>query len=327
MSETAGRLRVFVSRRLPERVEHLLGERYQVTLNPADTPVDAATLARAMSEYDAVCITILDRVDRDILHVGGRRAGIIANFGVGVDHIDIEAAREAGIAVTNTPGVLTEATADLALTLMLMVARRAGEGERELRAGRWTGWRPTHLMGEGLSGKTLGLVGFGRIAKATAERAHFGFGMEIAYYARREDASGAAEKLQARFQPDLPQLLQTSDIVSLHVPGGTETRHLIDADMIARMRPSGILINTARGDVIDTSALVAALAGGRIAGAGLDVYEGEPHVAPELIALENVVLLPHLGSATRETREQMGMRVLANLDAWFKGEALPDRVA
>lgn len=327
MSETSVRPRVFVSRRLPERVERLLGEHYQVTLNPADTPVDAATLAQAMREYDAVCVTILDRVDRDILHVAGRRAGIIANFGVGIDHIDIEAARQAGVAVTNTPGVLTEATADLALTLMLMAARRAGEGERELRAGRWTGWRPTHLMGEGLSGKTLGLVGFGRIAKATAERAHFGFGMEIAYYARREDASGAAEKLQARFMPELPQLLTASDIVSLHVPGGPETRHLIDADMIARMRPNGILINTARGDVVDTSALIAALAGGRIAGAGLDVYEGEPHVPAELIALENVVLLPHLGSATRETREQMGMRVLANLDAWFKGEALPDRVA
>lgn len=327
MSETSVRPRVFVSRRLPERIERLLGEHYQVTLNPADIPVDAATLAQAMREYDAVCITILDRVDRDILQVAGRRAGIVANFGVGVDHIDVEAAREAGVAVTNTPGVLTDATADLALTLMLMAARRAGEGERELRAGRWTGWRPTHLMGEGLSGKTLGLVGFGRIAKATAERAHFGFGIKIAYYARHEDVSGAAEKLQAHFMPELPQLLAASDFVSLHVPGGAETRHLIDADMIARMRPNGILINTARGDVVDTAALVAALVGGRIAGAGLDVYEGEPHVPAELTALENVVLLPHLGSATRDTREQMGMRVLANLDAWFKGEALPDRVA
>jgi lactate dehydrogenase-like 2-hydroxyacid dehydrogenase len=315
-----------VTRRWPERVEQLLAERYDVTLSVDDVPLDGAALAGAMRDYDAVCPTITDRMTAQVLGVEGRRAGIVASYGVGFEHIDLVTARAAGIAVTNTPGVLTDATADLALTLILMTARRAGEGERELRAGAWTGWRPTHLLGASLKGKTLGLVGFGRIAQATAERARHGFGMEIAYYARRPADPAVAEALGARFCPDLGELLGISDVVSLHVPGGAETRHLIDAAGLAKMQPHAILINTARGDVVDEAALIAALRDRSIGGAGLDVFASEPNVSPELRTLENAVLLPHLGSATVETREAMGMRVVANLEAWFADAPLPDRV-
>ena len=321
------RPRVLVTRTWPEAVERCLAQRFDVTLNATDTPLDDAALIAGMREYDAICPTITDRMHAGILGVEGRRVAIIASYGVGFEHIDVAAATAAGIAVTNTPGVLTDATADLALTLILMTARRAGEGERELRAGNWTGWRPTHLLGTSLKGKTLGLVGFGRIAQATAERARFGFGMEIAYYARRPGPADLTERLGARFVPDLGDLLGQSDFVSIHVPGGAETRHLIGAEAIARMPPHAILINTARGDVIDEAALIAALQARTIAGAGLDVFVGEPNVSPALRVLENAVLLPHLGSATRETRVAMGMRAFANLEAWFEGKPPPDRVA
>ncbi len=251
---------------------------------------------------------------------------LIANYGVGFDHISIDAARAKGIAVTNTPGVLTDATADLAMTLLLMAARRAGEGERELRAGQWTGWRPTHLVGSSLKGKVLGCVGFGRIAQATAQRAHHGFGMQIAYYGRREADAQAVAGLDATYYPDLRALLAASDFVSLHVPGGPDTLNLIDAAAISAMRETAYLVNTARGSVIDHDALGEALRAGRIAGAALDVYPNEPQVPEALHGLENAVLLPHLGSATRETRVAMGMRTLANVEAWTRGEPLPDRV-
>lgn len=323
----ATRPRILVTRRLPEPVERLLAERYDATFNEADVPLHAAALSRALDTHDAVCPTVSDSLPAAVIGEGTHRAKLLANFGVGYNHIDIAAASAAGLAVTNTPGVLTDATADLALTLMLMAARRAGEGERELRAGRWEGWRPTHLLGRELTGKTLGLVAFGRIAQAVARRAHHGFGMRIVYYARRPADAEIASEVKATFEPDLKTLLATSDFVSLHVPGGAETRHLIDAAAIAAMPRHAILINTARGDVIDNDALAAALAEGRIAGAGLDVYPAEPHVPSALLALENVVLLPHLGSATAETRTAMGMRMLANLDAFFAGAPLPDRVA
>ncbi|HXH04043.1 MAG TPA: D-glycerate dehydrogenase, partial [Candidatus Competibacteraceae bacterium] len=226
----------------------------------------------------------------------------------------------------NTPGVLTDATADLALTLLLMVARRAGEGERELRAGRWRGWRPTHLLGTQVAGKSLGIVGFGRIGQATAERARFGFGMHILYHSRRPDAGGAAERLGASYCATLEELLQRADFVSLHCPGGAQNRHLIDARRLGLMKPGAFLINTARGDVVDEQALVQALRSGHLGGAGLDVYEHEPRVAPGLLELDNVVLLPHLGSATTETREAMGMKVVDNVLAFFEGREPPDRV-
>lgn len=319
-------LRILVTRRWPEAVERQLVETYGATLNVEDRPLDRAAFVAAMRDYDVICPTVSDRLPAEVIETPDRRAKLIANYGVGVDHIDLEACRRAGVAVSNTPGVLTDATADIALTLMLMATRRAGEGERELRAGQWTGWRPTHLLGASLKGRLLGLVGFGRIAQATAERAR-AFGMEIAYYSRNRAAPEVEARLGARHVATLDALIAEADVVSLHVPGGAETRHLIDAAAIARMKPGAYLINTARGDVVDSDALAAALAERRIAGAGLDVYTGEPNVPAALTALENVVLLPHLGSATVETRTAMGMRALANVEAWAKGEALPDRVA
>lgn len=317
-------MRVLVTRRWPEAVERALGERFEVVLNDTDRPLSQAELATAMAEFDVLAPTVSDRIDAAVI-AGGNRVKLIANYGVGFDHIDVAAARAKGIAVTNTPGVLTDATADLALTLMLMAARRAGEGERELRSGKWTGWRPTHLIGSALRGKVLGVVGFGRIGVATAERARHGFGMKIAYYARGPKPE--AEALEAEYYPDLKGLLARSDFVSLHVPGGSDTANLIDADALAAMKPGSYLINTARGSVVDHDALAKALKSGHLAGAGLDVYPHEPQVPAALLDLENVVLLPHLGSANAETREAMGLRALANIEAFAKGEALPDPVA
>ncbi|ASY45839.1 MAG: D-glycerate dehydrogenase [Sphingobium sp.] len=316
--------RILVTRKWPEPVEALIAQRYDATFNDSDVALTSAQLAAAMRDFDAICPTITDPLDASILGVAGRRVQIIANYGAGVDHIDLAAARAAGIVVTNTPGVLTDATADIAITLMLMTTRRAGEGERELRAEQWTGWRPTHLLGTSLRGKTLGLVGFGRIAQAMAERARFGFGMDIVYFSRRPGAQEDEQRLGARFVPSLVDLVAQSDVVSLHIPGGAETRNIIDAAIFAHMAPHAILINTARGDVVDEGALIDALEAGRIGGAGLDVFAGEPHVSQRLRDAPNTVLLPHLGSATRETREAMGMRALANLDDWREGRTPRD---
>ncbi len=319
-------MRVLVTRRWPEPVERALQERFEVVLSDSDRPLSPAELAQAMGEFDVLCPTVSDKIDAAVIG-GGDRVKLIANYGVGFDHIDLGAAKAKAIAVSNTPGVLTDATADIAMTLLLMAARRAGEGERELRAGQWTGWRPTHLIGSGLKGKVLGLVGMGRIAIATARRARHGFGMRIAYYGRRECDPAVAAELKAEFFPDLNALLGASDFVSLHVPGGAETANLIDAEALAAMKPGSYLINTARGGVIDHDALAEALRSGRLAGAGLDVYPHEPTVPEALLGLENVVLLPHLGSADSETRIAMGMKALANVEAFARGEPLPDRIA
>jgi lactate dehydrogenase-like 2-hydroxyacid dehydrogenase len=318
--------RVLVTRRWPEEIERRLAERFDVTLNESDEPLSQAELAAAMGEYDVVCPVVPDKLPAAVIE-GGDRVKLIANYGVGFEHIDLEAAKAKGIAVTNTPGVLTDATADLALTLILMAARRVGEGERQVRAGAWRGWGPTHLNGTSLKGKVLGLVGFGRIGAATARRAHHGLGMRIAYYGRRECPPEIARELDARFYPDLHELLAASDFVSLHTPGGAETANLIDARALAAMKPGSYLINTARGGVVDHAALADALRSGHLAGAGLDVYPEEPKVPEELLGLENVVLLPHLGSATREARVAMGERAMANVVAWAEGRPLPDRIA
>lgn len=320
------RLKILVTRRWPAEVEARLADGFDVTFNEADQPLSGAQLAAAMAEYDVLCPTVSDRIDAAVID-GGNRVKLIANYGVGFDHIDLAAAKAKGIAVTNTPGVLTDATADIALTLILMAARRAGEGERELRAGKWSGWRPTHLIGSALKGKVLGCVGFGRIGIATARRAHHGFGMKIAYYGRRPCEEAVATELQAEFCPDLNDLLGKADFVSLHVPGGGDTANLIDAAAIGRMKPGSYLINTARGGVVDHNALAAALTSGHLAGAGLDVYPAEPAVPPALLGIENVVLLPHLGSANAETRAAMGMCALANVEAFARGTDLPNRVA
>lgn len=319
------RPRLLVTRRWPATVEQALAERFEVVLNQDDLPLSQERLAAAMAEFDVLCPTVSDRIDAAVI-AGGSRVKLIANYGVGFDHIALDAARAAGIAVTNTPGVLTDATADIALTLILMAARRAGEGERELRAGRWSGWRPTHLVGSALRGKVLGCVGFGRIAQATARRAHHGFGMKIAYYGRREAEAGIGAELGAQFFSDLPELLGHADFVSLHVPGGAETANMIDGAAIAAMKQGAYLINTARGGIVDHDALALALESGHLGGAGLDVYPAEPQVPPALLELENVVLLPHLGSANAETRQAMGLRAMANIEAWARSEALPDRI-
>ena len=319
--------KVIVTRRWPDAVETELASRYDVSLNDTDEPMSAQALQAALTSADAVCPTVTDALSAEVFAIDEIRAGIIGNFGVGFNHIDLDTARRRKLIVTNTPEVLTDCTADLAVMLMLMVARRAGEGERHLRGGAWTGWRPTHMMGASFAGKTLGLVGFGRIARAVAHRAYFGFGMRIVFIDPCPPPAQLAKTLGARDLVTIEDVIAAADFVSLHCPGGEATRHLLNAARIARMKKSAFLINTTRGDVVDQHALIDALKGGRIAGAALDVYAGEPAVPDALKALENVVLLPHLGSASLETRIAMGMRVIENLDAFFAGREPPDRVA
>ena len=317
---------VVVTRRLPEPVEQELAKDFDARLNPEDRPLGPDGLREALKTADALLCTVTDRLDAEVLAVEPRRARLLANFGVGFNHIDVEAAKARGLAVSNTPDVLTDATADIAMTLLLTVTRRVGEGERQVRSGSWTGWRPTHMLGTQVSGKTLGLVGMGRIARAVAKRAHHGFGMRIIFHDPFPPSPADAAALGAEPRERLEQVLEEADFVSLHCPATPETRHLMNAERLARLKPGAFLINTARGDVVDEAALVAALRGGRLAGAGLDVFEREPQVSPELLAMENVVLLPHLGSATQETRLAMGMRALENLRLFFRGAPLRDKV-
>ena len=313
--------RILVTRRLPAPVEEVLAERLGAQLSDADDALSRSELAAALADCDILLPTITDRLGAEMLRPGAR-VKLIANFGAGVEHIDLDAARAAGIIVTNTPDALTETTAELALTLMLMSARRAGEGERLIRSGGWTGWGPSALMGQGLTGKLLGLVGYGRIARSTASRAR-AFGMRIAYFNRSQVVDpGDAVRFGS-----LAALAEAADVLSLHVPGGDATRHMIDAALLKKMKPTSILINTARGSVVDEAALADALVSGSIAAAGLDVFEDEPKVQPALIGLENAVLLPHLGSATVECRMAMGMQAIANIDAFLAGQDPPNRVA
>lgn len=316
--------RVTVTRRLPAPIEARLRERYEVRLHQDDVPLSPALLKAAFAESDAVVATVTDRIDAGVLQ--GSKARLLANYGVGVNHIDLSAAAGAGLVVTNTPGVLTDATAELAYTLMLMTARRAGEGERLVRSGKWTGWAPTQLVGRSLDGATLGIVGMGRIGRATARRAARGSGMKIIYWSRSPVPSREMAEIPVERITDLDDLMARSDVVSLHTPATPETHHLINARRLALMRRDAILVNTARGTVVDEAALADALDRGVLAGAGLDVYEDEPRVHPALLKLEQVVLLPHLGSATGTARLAMGTAVLANLEAFFAGQSPPDQV-
>ena len=320
------RPKVLITRRWPASVEAKLQQRYDVQLNPDDHPFSAEEFKRALRDFDAVCPTVCDSLPAEVLEIADKRCKILGNFGVGYNHIDIEAAKRQGLIVSNTPGVLTESTADIAMTLLLMSARRGAEGDRLVRAGQWQGWCPTHMMSSDVTGATLGLIGFGRIAQAVARKAHHGFGMKILYLKPSPADPAVIADLQATRCDTLEALLAESDFVSLHCPGGKDTRHLIDAARLRQMKPTAHLINTARGDVVDSQALIDALREARIAGAGLDVYEGEPHIHPGFLALDNVALLPHLGSATLSTRTAMGEKVLANLEAFFNGQTLPDRV-
>jgi lactate dehydrogenase-like 2-hydroxyacid dehydrogenase len=299
---------------------------FDVTLNLDNQPMTREELQASLRDYDAVLPTVSDKLPAEIFEVDPLRCRLLGNFGVGFNHIDIDAAKYRGIAITNTPGVLTESTADIAMMLMLMAARRASEGERLLRAGQWTGWHPTQLLGTQVTGKTLGLIGFGRIAQAMATKAHFGFGMPIVFYTPRPALPELLERFQARQLESIEAVMCEADFVALHCPGSAANYHLIKAEHLAQMKPGGILINTARGDVIDNQALIAALRERRIAAAGLDVFEGEPKLDPGFLELDNAVLLPHLGSATTETRVAMGMKVIENVEAFFKGIAPPNRV-
>ena len=315
--------RVICTRKWPERVERELKARFDVTLNDADVAMTQEELKAALDDYDAVCTTVTDKVDAGVM-AAPKRAKILAQFGVGFNNIDVDAAKKASLIVTNTPGVLTDATADIALTLLLNVARRTYEGEQLLRAGEWTGWRPTQLMGVSPQGKTLGIIGMGRIGKAMAKRCFHALDMRVVFYDAFpvSDVGVPAEQLGT-----VEEVLAISDFVSLHCPGGGENVHLINAARLAKMKKGAILVNSARGDIIDEAALVEALQSGHLGGAGLDVFEREPQVTKALLSMKNVCLLPHLGSATLETREAMGMTVLKNLTAFFDGKDLPNRVA
>lgn len=316
--------KLLITRTLPDRVVTRALTRYDVTLREDLDPLTEAQALAALYDHDAVLATLGDAFTAQVFEQApAPRCRIVANFGVGYNHINVDAARTAGVVVSNTPGAVTDATADIAMTLLLMTARRAGEGERLVRAGQWTGWQPTQMLGLHVTGKRLGIVGMGRIGKAIARRAHFGFGMQIAFYNRsRIDDPG----VPATQVDSLADLMGSCDCVVIAVPGGAGTHHLIDAEALAALQPHAILVNIARGDVVDEAALIACLQQRRIAGAGLDVYEREPEVPEALRALENVVLLPHLGTAALEVREAMGLMALDNLDAFFDGHEVPNRV-
>jgi lactate dehydrogenase-like 2-hydroxyacid dehydrogenase len=319
--------KVLLTRAWPAKVEAKLAEIFEVTANPADIPMSAADFRAAFANYDAILPTVTDKLGEDAFDSAKSRTRILANYGVGFSHINTDCALRQDIVVTNTPDVLSECTADLAMTLMLMVARRAGEGERELRAGQWTGWRPTHMIGTKVSGASLGIIGFGRIGQAMAQRAHFGFGMKILVQNRSPIAPEVLARFGAVQVATIDELLPQCDFVSLHCPGGAANRNLINAERLALMRPNAFLINTARGEVVDELALAQALGSGSIGGAGLDVFAQEPKITPELMGSENLVMLPHLGSATAATREAMGFRVMDNLVDFFAGRPPKDRVA
>ncbi|AZB65789.1 D-glycerate dehydrogenase [Cereibacter sphaeroides] len=315
-------MKLLITRPLPDRILEAARARFEVTVRNSTKPLSPEELRRALAEHDAVLPTLGDLFRAEVFaDVPQPRARILANFGVGTNHIDVAAATAAGIAVTNTPGAVTDATADIALTLMLMTARRAGEGERLVRRGAWEGWHPTQMLGLHMTGKRLGILGMGRIGKAIARRAHHGFGMEITFFNRSPVADPGVPARQVGFAEALD-----ADIVVVAVPATPATHHLVDAAALSRMRPGAILVNIARGDIVDEPALIAALAQGRLAGAGLDVYEFEPEVPAALRAMENVTLLPHLGTAALEVREGMGLMAVENLLAFADGRPLPNAV-
>ncbi|PTX54432.1 hydroxypyruvate reductase [Litoreibacter ponti] len=315
-------MKLLISRELPQAVLEAARAEFDVTLRDTSDPMTEAEVTEALGSYDLILPTLRDQFTGAAIRAANApRTKLLANFGVGFNHIDVDAAREQGIAVTNTPGAVTDATADIALMLMLMTARRAGEGERLVRAGQWTGWQPTQMLGLHLTGKTIGIIGMGRIGQAIADRCRLGFGCKIVFANRSEKQVEGATQLAS-----MEDVAQASDIVVAATPGGPATHHLIGADVFNTMRPNAIFVNISRGDVVDETALIAALQAGQIGGAGLDVYEFEPQVPEALIAMENVTLLPHLGTNTEEVRTDMGMMALDNLRAFAKGAPLPNPV-
>ncbi|HCZ06108.1 MAG: glyoxylate reductase [Thermotogota bacterium] len=315
--------RVFVAYKIPDAGLAMLRSRYDVEVNTEERFLSKEEIAQRAKDSDAVVTLLADRIDKEVISQF-EKVKVIANYAVGYDNIDIEAAKEKGIVVTNTPGVLTDATADLTMALLLAVVRRVVEADRFVRKGLFEGWKPELLLGFSLQGKQLGVVGLGRIGKAVALRAK-AFGMRVVYYKRHRLDEEAEKKLELSFM-ELDELVSTSDFISLHVPLTPETHHLIDRRRIGMMKPTAVLINTARGAVVDEKALVEALKERRIWGAGFDVYEFEPHVPEDLLELDNVVLLPHIGSATIETREKMSVMVAENVIAVLEGREPPNRV-
>lgn len=317
--------RVVVTRHLMPGIEARMRELFNVALNENDTPLSREELIAAMQDCDVLVPTVTDRIDADMIAAAGDRLGLIANFGAGTEHIDLAAAADRRIIVTNTPGVFTDDTADLTLAMIIGVPRRIREGTGLVRRGEWTGWAPSGLLGRKLAGKVLGIIGMGRIGQAVAHRAR-AFGLEIAYYNRKPLPEAVERMLGARYVPDLDALMGEADILTLHCPLTEETRGLIDARRLALMKRGCAIINTARGELIDTEALIAALQSGHLAGAGLDVYPNEPQVDARLIAHPNVMTLPHIGSATTEAREDSGHKVIANIRMWADGHRPPDQV-
>ncbi len=313
--------KLLITRVLPDANLAAARARFDVTVRETAVGLTTAEAAEALQAYDAILPTLGDQFTAEAF-VGDLRCGVLANFGVGYNHIDVAAAGRSGVLVSNTPDVVTDATADIGMTLILSTCRRAGEGERLVRADQWTGWGPTQMLGTHVTGKTVGIVGMGRIGQAVARRCHYGFEMPVLYYNRsKKDVD-----LPARQVESLHELMGAADIIVVTVPGGGANTHLIDAAALAAMKPTGIFVNIARGDVVDEPALIKALQDGVIAGAGLDVFEHEPHVPDAFRDLENVVLLPHLGTAALEVREAMGQMALDNIIAWEEGRPLPQAV-
>ncbi|PIW26120.1 MAG: D-glycerate dehydrogenase [Rhodospirillales bacterium CG15_BIG_FIL_POST_REV_8_21_14_020_66_15] len=317
--------RVVVTRKLPDAIETRMMELFDVQLNLDDQPMTKAQLIEAVANADVLVPTVTDRIDAAILAQAGERLRLIANYGTGVDHIDLATVRQRGITVTNTPDVLTEDTADMTMALFLAVSRRIAEGERVMRTGGWTGWAPTWMLGHRINGKRLGIIGMGRIGRALARRAR-GFNMAIHYHNRKRVHEDVENELEATYWESLDQMLARVDLVSVNCPHTPATYHLLSARRLQLLQPHCIIVNTARGEVIDENALTRMLEAGDIAGAGLDVFEHEPAVNPKLLALDNTVLLPHLGSATVEGRIDMGEKVLINIKTFVDGHKPPDRV-
>ena len=316
---------VIVTRKLPDVIETRMMELFETRLNLEDTPLSQAELSAAVAEAGVLVPTVTDRIDSKILSQAGDNLKLIASFGTGIDHIDFAAAKKRNITVTNTPGVLTEDTADMTMALILAVPRRLSEGERLVRAGKWDGWGPTLMLGHRIWGKRLGIVGMGRIGQAVAHRAR-GFGLSIHYHNRQRVHPETESELKATFWESLDQMLAHMDIISINCPHTPATFHLLSERRLKLVKPHAYIVNTSRGEVIDEKALTRMLESGEIAGAGLDVFEHEPAVNPKLLNLENVVLLPHMGSATLEGRLDMGEKVIVNIKTFADGHTPPDRV-
>jgi glyoxylate reductase len=319
------RPRVIVTRKLPDAVEQRMVELFDTVLNPVEEGIDRGALVAAVQDCDVLVPSVTDTIDADLIAAAGERLKLIANFGAGVNHIDLRAARAHGIVVTNTPGVLTEDTADMTMALILAVPRRLAEGEKLVRSGQWKGWSPGGMLGHRIGGKALGIVGMGRIGQAVARRAR-AFGLSIHYHNRHRLPESIEAELGATFYADLDTMLGAIDILTIHTPLNDQSRDLIDARRIGLLGSHVYLINASRGGIVDEVAMVDALEGGRLAGAGLDVWRFEPQIDPRLLALPNVVMTPHMGSATFEGRQATGEKVIANIRFWADGHRPPDQV-